>query len=474
VQGLTWGKIAIAMLLTITTSCQPASDLGYLLHKHPDRVQTFDLSFGKVHVFYPEVGPDRCTACLLIDVDPVGMVRGKPSFLLTQYVNDRPYTASSFMSVAIAQVYGSALQGRCKDRPELAETPIPLTARIDVLPVRGGEHFLRNIFEPLGYLVEATRLPLDERFPEWGDSPYFAVTIQKTAKLADLLTHLYVLIPVFDNSKHYWIGDDEMEKLLARGEGWLASHPEKEEIARRYLKHQPSLFREALARLVEEGEPREVEDDARPGDKIEETLERPMSLNDQRLGSVLAALRGSGAKRVLDLGCGEGKLIREMLKEKQFTQIVGLDVSIRSLEIAQRRLKLERLPSVQAERVQLMHGSLMYRDRRLAGFDAASVVEVVEHLDPPRLWAFERVLFEFAKPQTVVLTTPNREFNVTWENVGAERFRHPDHRFEWTRQEFRDWAHGIASRFGYTVRFLGVGPQDEKLGTPTQMGVFSR
>src|SRR5262249_1571281 len=194
------------MLLTITTTHQPANDLGFLLHKHPERFQSFDLSFGKAHVYYSEVGAERCTACLLLDVDSVGMVRGKNSdhnFLLAQYVNDRPYTASSFMSVALAQVFGSALQGRCKDRPELAATPIPLSARIDVLPVRGGERFLRNVFEPLGYVVEATRCPLDERFPEWGESPYFAMTIEKTTTLADLLTHLYVLIPVFDNGKHY-------------------------------------------------------------------------------------------------------------------------------------------------------------------------------------------------------------------------------------------------------------------------------
>jgi 3' terminal RNA ribose 2'-O-methyltransferase Hen1 len=462
------------MLLTITTTHRPAADLGYLLHKHPDRCQSFDLSFGKVHVFYPEVGAERCSACLLLDVDPVGIVRGKnasASFLLAQYVNDRPYAASSFISVAIAQVFGSALQGRCKDRPELVETPIPLLARIDVLPVRGGERFLRNVFEPLGYAVEATRCPLDERFPEWGESPYFAVTVQKTTTLADLLTHLYVLIPVFDNAKHYWIGDDEMEKLLAKGEGWLAGHPEKEEITRRYLKFQPSHFREALARLVQEEEPQEADDDDRRAEP-EDALEKPLSLNDQRLGSVMAALRASGAKRVLDLGCGEAKLIRELLKEKQFDQIVGLDVSIRSLEVAQRRLKLERLPTKQAERVSLIHGSLMYRDKRLEGFDAAAVVEVVEHLDPPRLSAFERVLFEFAKPRTVVLTTPNREFNVKWETLGAGRFRHPDHRFEWTRQEFQDWAKAIAGRFSYTVRFVAVGPEDEKLGPPTQMAIF--
>ena len=122
----------------------------------------------------------------------------------------------------------------------------------------------------------------------------------------------------------------------------------------------------------------------------------------------------------------------------------------------------------------MIHGSLTYRDRRLEGFAAAAVVEVIEHLDPPRLSAFERAVFEFAKPRTVVLTTPNREYNVTWENVGTGKLRHPDHRFEWTRQEFRDWAEGISGRYGYSVRFLPVGPVDEALGSPTQMGVFER
>jgi 3' terminal RNA ribose 2'-O-methyltransferase Hen1 len=465
------------MLLTITSTHQPANDLGYLLHKHPERFQSFEMSFGKVHVYYPEVSAERCTACLLLDVDAVGMVRGKnadQNFLLAQYVNDRPYAASSFMSVAIAQVFGSALQGRCKDRPELTTTAIPLTARIDVLPVRGGEKFLRGVFEPLGYEVETIRSPLDERFPEWGESSYYSVTVRKTTTLSELLTHLYVLIPVFDNRKHYWVGDDEMEKLLAKGEGWLADHPEKEEITRRYLKFQPSLYRLALARLVQEEEPEEAEENDQPKEKAEEVLEKPISLNEQRLGAVLASLRASGAKRVLDLGCGEGKLIRELLRDKQFDEIVGLDVSIRTLEVAQRRLKVDRLPTMQANRLKLIHGSLMYRDKRLESFDAAAVVEVVEHLDPPRLSAFERVLFEFAKPRTVVLTTPNREYNVTWETLPAGKFRHPDHRFEWTRQEFQAWAQGIAERFGYEVRFLPVGTEHPEYGSPTQMGVFQR
>ena len=354
----------------------------------------------------------------------------------------------------------------------MAGTPVPLSARLDVLSVRGGEGFLRRVFEPLGYVVEAIRCPLDEQFPEWGESSYFSVTIQKTATLAELLTHLYVLIPVFDNRKHYWIGDEEMEKLLTKGEGWLATHPEKHEITRRYLKFQPSLFREALARLIQEEEPASGEEEL--AEAAFDELELPLSLNEQRHGVVLATLRNSGAKRVLDLGCGEGKLLRELLREKQFEEILGMDVSIRSLEIAQERLKMDRLPTQQAERIRLIHGSLMYRDKRLEDFDAAAVVEVIEHLDPPRLSAFERVLFEFAKPGLVALTTPNREYNVKWEMLGGGEFRHSDHRFEWTRQEFQDWANGIATRFGYAVRFSGIGAEDEILGTPTQMGVFTR
>jgi 3' terminal RNA ribose 2'-O-methyltransferase Hen1 len=463
------------MLLTLSTTHPPATDLGYLLHKHPARFQTFDLSFGKAHLFYPEASAERCTACLLLDVDPIGMVRGRTpqQSLLSQYVNDRPYVASSLLSVAIAQVLGSALQGKCKDSPDLAAAPIPLEARLEVLPVRGGERFLHEVFEPLGYDVDAQRHMLDEKFPEWGASPYYSVAIRKTTTLAELLTHLYVLVPVFDNAKHYFVGQDELDKLVEKGSGWLASHPLKDLIARRFLKFQSSLYREALARLVEEEQPDEDEA-ATPGQQAEETLERPISLNDQRLGAVVAALRSSGAKRVLDLGCGEGKLLRELLKDRQFEQIVGLDVSVRSLEVAKDRLRLDRLPPLQAQRITLLRGSLIYRDRRLHGFDAAAVVEVVEHLDPPRLSAFERVLFEFARPKTVVLTTPNAEYNVKWETLPAGKFRHPDHRFEWTRSEFQTWAALIGERFGYTATFVPVGPTDEQVGPPTQMGVFKR
>ena len=466
------------MLLTLTTTHTPATDLGYLLHKNPAKAQSFNLSFGAAHVFYPEATAERCTAALLLDVDPVALVRGSGSRgsegrTLAQYVNDRPYVASSFLSVALAQVFGSALGGRCKDKPEAAEIALPLEARLDVLPSRGGESLIRRLFEPLGYTVEVTGYPLDATFPDWGQSPYFSVTLTATKRLADLLTHLYVLVPALDTGKHYFIGDAEVEKLVQRGEGWLHSHPEKETIVRGYLKQRHSLVRDALAQLTEAEQPALDDADALH-DREEETIEKPISLHTQRLGAVLAALKASDAHRVLDLGCGEGRLLSLLLADRQFTEILGMDVSYRALEIAQDKLKLDRLPPFQRERIALVHGSLIYRDARLEGYNAAAVVEVIEHLDPPRLAAFERAVFEFARPATVVITTPNAEYNPKFETLPAGKFRHKDHRFEWTRTEFEGWSNRLASRFGYRARFLPLGPEDAELGAPSQMAIFER
>jgi 3' terminal RNA ribose 2'-O-methyltransferase Hen1 len=464
------------MLLTISMERAPATDLGYLLHKNPAKAQTFELSFGQAYVFYPDATEERCTAALVLDVDPVGLVRNRrgPSGegrSLEQYVNDRPYVASSFLSVAIAQVYGSALGGRSKERARVVEEKLALVAKIAVLPCRGGEVFLRKLFDPLGYGVTAEGHALDETFPAWGQSRYYTVTLEGTVRLQELLSHLYVLIPVMDDDKHYWVGQDEVEKLLRHGEGWLGAHPEREQIVSRYLKRQKSLAREALDRLLEEDQanPDEVEE---LHAKEEEVVERKISLHEARLETVLDVLKASGAKRVVDLGCGEGKLLRLLLKERQFEKILGMDVSYRVLEIARERMHWETMPEKQRERIQVIQGSLNYRDKRLEGFDAAAVVEAIEHLDAARLAALERVLFEFARPGTVVMTTPNREYNVKWESLPAGEMRHKDHRFEWTRAEFEAWGKGAAERFGYEVEFLPVGPEDAVVGTPTQMGVF--
>ena len=466
------------MLLTLSTTHQPATDLGYLLHKHPERTQTFALGFGQAHVFYLKASTERCTVALLLEIDPVGLVRGKSSRQgaqqngrLGQYVNDRPYVASSFLSVAIAKVFATALFGRCKDRPDLVNIPIPLTVTLSVLPCQSGEPFLRDLFEPLGYEITASSIPLDETFPDWKNSRYLSVTLTHTIRLSDLLSHLYVLIPVMDEDKHYWFGDDEVDKLLRHGESWLKEHPIREKITQRYFNRTRKLAAIALSQLMEGEDPdADAEIAAQSWQKL--AARKPVSLNQQRMAMVAEVLKAHSAKRVIDLGCGEGSLLEVLLEDKFFERLMGVDVSFRALETAKKRLKVEQIPVHQRERIQLMQGSLTYRDQRLMGYDAAAVVEVIEHLDLDRLSTFEQVLFESVQPPVVVITTPNAEFNVLFPTLQEGHLRHQDHRFEWTRQEFRDWSEQVCQQFGYSVEFQGIGFDDPAVGTPSQMGVF--
>jgi 3' terminal RNA ribose 2'-O-methyltransferase Hen1 len=468
------------MLLTVSTTHRPATDLGFLLHKNPTRVHTFEVFGGFAHVFYPEADEERCTVALLLEIDAIDLVRRRgpggrapAAGGVDQYVNDRPYAATSLLSVALGKVFASARSGRSADRPELAAQAIPLEATIAALPSDGGEDLIRRLFQPLGYAVEVASEPLDARFPSWGLSRYHKVTIRATLPLATLLTHLTVLIPALDGEKHYWVGSDEVDKLLLRAGDWLGTHPERELIARRYLRGQRALTREALRRLSEEDD---IDPDARVnrGDALERGLERPLNLNQRRLRTVVETLRELGASRVADLGCGEGHLIELLMADASFTAILGMDVSVRALERAARNLHTDQIAPNQRERLTLLHGSLTYRDDRLRGCDAATAVEVIEHLDPDRLDAFSAAVFGHARPGAVILTTPNADYNLLFPTLPAGHTRHPDHRFEWSRSEFQGWATAAGSRFGYTVSFRPIGDVDDRLGAPTQMAVFRR
>ena len=457
------------MLLTVTTTRPPATDLGYLLVKHPDRVHSFDVPTGTAYVLYPEATEDRCTAALLLDVDPQRLRAQRDTFELGQYVNDRPYAASSLLAAALAKVFRSALRGASKDRPELAAEAIPLEIRVPVL--RGTADLATRLFAPLGWEVTAEPIPLEPEIG--GDSRYLDLRLTGTLRLADALNHLYVLLPVLDDAKHYWVAPDEIEKLLRSGEGWLAGHPEKVLIARRYLAHKRSFADSALKRLEDDLGAREL-DEKDLGEK-EEDAELPVArkapLAEQRRDAVLAALAEVGAARVLDLGCGGGALLTALIKDGRFSEIVGCDVSAAALDQAARRLRLDRMPERQRDRVKLWQSALTYRDDRLAGYDAAVLMEVIEHVDPPRLPALEASVFGHAKPRAVVVTTPNVEYNVHYE--GLTGMRHSDHRFEWTRAEFREWGVKTADRYGYAVSFRPVGEEHETTGAPTQLAIFT-
>lgn len=487
------------MLLTITTTHRPATDLGFLLHKNPARAQSTSVSVGTAHVLYPEATEDRCTAALLLEVDPIALVRGQrggkgaagpEAFSLGQYVNDRPYAASSMLAVALGKVFASARRGLSKERPELAETALPLEVFLPAVPCRGGAGMVERFFAPIGWQVDARPVPLDEQFPEWGDSRYLAVRLTGSLRVADAINHLYVGLPVLDDGKHYWVSNEEIDKLLRAGEGWLADHPERDLITRRYLAHQGSFARQALARLAEvDDTDADALDNATapavshtggPGghDQADaasaDAPDKPLPLVVQRHGAVLAALRSTGAHRVIDLGCGSGALLPTLLSESALTEVVGVDVSYRALQDAARRLRLDQMPERKRDRLQLLQGALTYTDKRLVGYDAAILMEVIEHLDPDRLPALEHAVFGFARPGSVLVTTPNVEHNIRYPDLPAGAMRHRDHRFEWTRAEFTDWAGRVADAYGYSVRFLPVGSNDPEVGPPTQMAVFTR
>ncbi len=465
------------MYLTITSTAPVATDLGFLLHKHPDRAQQFDISAGVAHVFYPEASDERCTVALLLEIDPIALVRGRrysgDTFALSQYVNDRPYAASSMLAVALGKVFRTAMAGRCDARPDLVREPLPLEIHLPALPSVGDGALVAELFEPLGWRVEATRIPLDETLPRWGDSRYFGVRLRGTVVLAEALSHLYVLLPVLDNAKHYWVSADEVDKLVRAGGNWLHSHPVRELITRRYLAHQRTLVASAAARLAELSElPSEAAEgaDEEPQEEVREVL--PLA-RTRRL-AVLEALQQAGASRVVDLGCGEGALLRELLQDATFSEVVGVDVSPRALGLAERRLNLAHMPDNQRTRLRLVQSSLTYLDERLAGYDAAILMEVIEHLDPERLPDLEKTVFGHARPRSVVVTTPNVEHNVRYERLAAATMRHRDHRFEWTRAQFISWATSVGERNGYDVCFTPVGDNEPDVGPPTQMGVFSR
>ncbi|MGA7326997.1 MAG: 3' terminal RNA ribose 2'-O-methyltransferase Hen1 [Rhodomicrobium sp.] len=479
------------MLLTITTTHRPATDIGFLLHKNPTRCQEAELAVGKAHMFYPEATEERCTFALVLDIDPIVLVRGgenKDGGLLDQYVNDRPYATSSFLSVAIATTLRSALNGLCKQRPNLVDQIFPIEATITPLPVRGGLELISRLFAPLGYEIEVRPIALDEAFPEWGASPYVRLTLKARCRVMDLLCHLYVLIPVLDLKKHYFIEAGEVEKLLAKGGTWLPLHPDRDLIARRYLRRKRSLAAEAIARLAEADDEADEEEaaetattepqgeavDEKPKDAAEERLEKPLRLHEHRLNTVVETLKSLGARRVLDLGCGSGKLLKRFLREKQFTEIVGMDIGSRDLERAAWRLRLETLPERQKNRIKLIQGALTYLDKRLEGYDAAALVEVIEHIDLDRLASVERALFEFARPAAIIVTTPNRDYNVKFEGLPQGQFRHADHRFEWTRAEFQTWVGHVCEVFGYRARIEPLGEIDAEFGAPSQMAVFER
>jgi 3' terminal RNA ribose 2'-O-methyltransferase Hen1 len=454
-------NLGVKMLLTIQADISPGSDLGYLLHRHPEQVYTSPLPQGQLHLFYPEVTGHSATAALWLELAPVGSARDL-------FGNDRPFVVSALMSQAIFQTLGLALDGLCPERPELADKPLNLMVRLVVVASRGGPSQLERLFEPLGYEVQTEPRPLDARFPEWGESPYYTLTLKGHKPLVELLNHLYLLLPVLNAPRHEGLDLDKLEKLLQRAEIWLEGHPDYEWILRQYPQERPSPTRQALERLLPE-RPEQAELDAAEEDKLEATI----GLKEQRLDKVLELLLQHQVQSVVDLGCGEGLMLKRLMDASRIPRLMGIDVSIRELERAERRLLPDWLSERQKLRLQLIQGSVLYRDARYREIDAALLLEVIEHLEPFQLERLTRTLFGEQKPPLVLVSTPNREYNPRFD-LPAHELRHRDHRFEWDRREFRQWAELSAQSYGYRVEIHSIGEADPQFGPPAQLALFSR
>lgn len=457
------------MLLTINYQGQNAEDLGYLLFKHPAKLYQTQLSYGTASVFYPVQEPESFTAALMIDIDPIALMkRAKPGSLTTvaHYVNDRPYVSSSLLSAAIAKAFGTAMTGRSEARPDIAAAELDLTLTLPVVRSAGGSELIDKLFTPLGWQTSVQEIPLDQSFPQWGKSPYWQLTLSGRQTLSAALKQLYVLLPVLDDHKHYWVGSDEISKLMRNAREWLADHPERELITQRYLVYQREYITEAEQQLDETSGAAETAETPAPPHR--------QRLREQRAEAVLAAVEQLPGNSIVDLGCGEGRLLSQLQRQARFSRLMGSDVSASELKRAERRLGLdEEAGERKRSRIQLIQSALNYADPRLQGFDIAVLMEVIEHIDLERLAEAVENVFGFATPGAVIVTTPNADYNRVYGLEDGE-FRHDDHRFEFSRSEFRTWAENLARQYGYRVSFSGVGEEHREFGHATQVAVFVR
>lgn len=482
------------MYFSLTSIGPAAADLSFLLRKHPDKVQRFDLPTGVATVFFPESSAERAEMTMVLTVDPIELIRNKSirhgaGFPLGQFVNDRPYATTSLVSHAVAKVFSSAMTGGLASDPEAPFRRTDITLRLPALPVvahreLAGADLVRALFEPLGWTIAATPLPADPQHPEWGDSRYLDVTLSAHTTVADALRQFCALVPVVTDAQHYWVSSNQAEALVRLGtligseasseppadlasRSWLAGHSLAELIVRRYLVHQRDLVDECWALL---GGLPDAEGETGHAEKV---TQRAPRLADLRSAAIHAQLSGLGATSVVDMGCGEGALLRVLSRDASFRRLIGTDVDSRALRRAAESLNLFDADERLRDRVQLLHSSATYRDDRLKGADALVLMEVIEHLDADRLPTLVDTVFGFTRPGHVLVSTPNIEYNAFYPTPFETGYRHSDHRFEFTRAEFEEWASGIGEAYGYTVRFAGIGEADPEHGASTQMAVFT-
>lgn len=474
------------MFLSIAVSGEHAPDLGFVLYKHPGRFFEKSASKGRVTGGFTENREDFAEFTLAVEIDPVERVRGVNwDRGIASYVEPMPFLAASHMSQALSQALGSAMNGVLGSKDPVIDTrvkaagvkPWPLTIKVGA--VRCSPYMIESLFSELGWSVEIESHNLDvPGVSEDDDRPLHVFTLKGEATVSDALTQLYVLLPVLDPSRHYFYDESEARKLFEKGGDWLKGHSSRDLIISRYLSKSKELRGYARQLFGNFQEKKDLDELIAETEELMRDWDDPddTSPHQQRHSQIIRDVVSWGARSVIDLGCGEGRLLERLVRIAPDMRVVGIEPSAREIERARKRLSNNPGKNLDP-RVEFVHGSAMYGDERFKDFDAAILSEVIEHVDEDRLSLLARSVFGIMAPRRVVITTPNGDYNRVF-GLRPGEFRHADHRFEWTLAECQAWVVGVTAAYPYEAEITPVGGRnadaDEGHGEVSHYIVFTK
>ncbi|HWO95040.1 MAG TPA: 3' terminal RNA ribose 2'-O-methyltransferase Hen1 [Bacillus sp. (in: firmicutes)] len=452
------------MQLSMKVVGEGAENLSRLLAKNPNNLYDREEKGNRTRLVFTSSNEREAEAVIFVTPDPVELVRNSPGiFDITQYINDREFAVSSLFCSYIRTALGTALNGKPKEEfIEWVDHPFNMEVGFGPVASHLSDQTIRELFEPLGYLIEIERGEADYSFnlKQKSSARYLKLKGQITVQQA--LRHLFILIPVLDNYKHYFIDEKEIEKIQRYGEGWLDEHP-----LRSYIIEQSLRFKELINKVP-------ISSSIVTENKVNDDVSAPpkIRLNEQRYQAIIDKVESLPLnQKVVDFGSGEGKLSVRLGMVPNVQEILAVEPS----ESSQLRA-LERFEKA-AGKDQFVcptpiWGSLFYYDERLRGKDIIILCEVIEHIDEFRLPNIMKTIFGEYRPNALIVTTPNHEYNAVYDM--DENMRHADHRFEWTRGEFKDWCETWIAKFPYSMQLQGIGQEHEEYGFPTQMCTFVR
>jgi len=424
------------MQLSIYTKNPHARAISHLLAKNPATVYERQVKGHAVRFVYHKMTDDELYASIFVTPDSLALVKDNEAFDITHYINDREFAVSTIFLSLIRSALGTALNGKPKEEYiQFAAMDFPFTFEFGPISSRLTDEEIRNIWEPLGYEVTINTMTDAKRAR--------FLTLTNTITLKKALQQIFILIPVMDDYKHYFIDEAERERLENYGEGWLETHPMREFIYKKALRFKQLYMSE---------------------EENEQKVNKP-SLNTRRYETIADAVTALKPKTVIDMGAGEGKLSMLLAQIDSITNLYSVDPSNHALARMQKRFADQQFAAAPI----IKWGSLYYEDKEFTEADVFILCEVIEHIDEERLPQIMHLITQNYTPKHLIITTPNAEYNTVYE---LEVMRHDDHRFEWDRKQFEAWCKAVAPN--YDLQFEGIGSVHEQYGAPTQMCIMTR